>query len=433
MVDPTDTVLEDADCMKAEILTLDDFDFRDKTVILRLDINSPVDHATGELVDDNRIRKSVPTVRELADAGARVVMLAHQGDTEDYRSLVDLAPHAKRLAELLGRRVDFLDDIAGPAAVERIRGLGAGQLLLLNNVRYLTEEVSTFVNYVKLTGEEMGRARLVRNLAPLGDVYVCEAFAAAHRSAPSLIGFAEVLPAAGGRLFVHELGVLTGVKDDPEPPCVYLLGGSRIADAFSMMERVLAKGKAEYVLTSGLTGEVMLLAKGYRLGEPTERLIDDKGLTPYVDRAGELLADHGERILYPTDVAVDDGGRREIGIDELPVDRLLIDIGQRTVAAYVDVIDQAATIFVNGPAGMYEEETAALGTQSLWEALADVPGYSVIGGGDSVAAAARFGVKDRMGYVCTSGGGMVRFLSGQTLPVVEALRQAARRCVEEGA
>ena len=413
--------------MESGILTLDDLDFRDKTVIVRLDINSPIDHRTGGLADDNRIRKSVPTIRELADAGARLVMLAHQGDTEDYQNLISLSVHAERLSELLGRPVTFIDDIAGPAAVERIKRLGSGQSLLLNNVRYLTEEVSTFVNFVKLTPAQMAQSRLVRNLAPLADYYVCEAFAAAHRSAPSLIGFAEALPAAGGRLFVDELGALTQVKEGPARPCVYVLGGARIADAFSMMRRILDEGTADHVLTSGLTGEVVLLAQGVRLGEPTERLIHDKGLTPFVEKARELLDLYSDRMMYPTDFAVDDGGRREIGLEDLPVAHLIVDIGEETVARYVEVIGQAATVFVNGPAGVYEQPLSELGTKRLWTAIADAPGYSVIGGGDSVAAAGRFNVRDRMGYVCTSGGGMVRFLSGQSLPVVEALRRAAQR------
>ena len=413
--------------MEAGILTLDDFDFRDKTVILRVDINSPIDHATGGLDDDNRIRKSLPTIRELADAGARTVILAHQGDTEDYHSLVSLAPHAERLAELLGRPVGFVADVCGPAAVERVRALQNGELLLLENVRYLTEEVSTFVNFVRLTPEEMARTWLVRTLAPLADLFICEAIAAAHRSAPSLVGFAEALPAAGGRLFVDELKALTRIKEAPAQPCIFLLGGSRIADAFSMMEQVLKEGTAHRVLTSGLTGEVMLLALGHRLGEPTEQLICDKGLWPFIDRARALLDTYGERILYPSDLAVDDGGRAELSLDELPSKRLLADIGPTTVARYVEEIRRAATIFVNGPAGIYEQPVSALGTERLWTAVADAPGYSVIGGGDSVAAAKRFGVRERMGYVCTSGGGMVRFLSGQALPVVEALRRAARR------
>lgn len=413
--------------MDAGILTLDDFDLCDKMVILRLDINSPIDRQTGQLADDNRIRKSVPTIRELSDAGARVVMLAHQGDTEDYQNLISLTPHAERLSELLAQPVGFLDDIAGPAAIERIKALRSGQLLLLNNVRYLTEEVSTFVNFVKLTPEQMAKTRLVRNLSPLADWYVCEALAAAHRSAPSLIGFAEVLPAAGGRLFVDELTALTRVKESPTPPCVYVLGGARIADAFSMMKQVLSEGTADHVLTSGLTGEVMLLAQGYQLGGPTERLIQDKGLSLFIDRARELLDHYGERILYPVDLAVDDGGRKEITLEDLPVDHLLVDIGERTISRYIDVIGQAQTLFVNGPAGVYEQPVSVLGTERLWTAIADAPGYSVIGGGDSVAAAARFNVRDRMGYVCTSGGGMVRFLSGQALPVVEALRRAKQR------
>jgi len=413
--------------MEAGILTLDDFDYRDKTVILRVDINSPINQATGGLADDNRIRKSLPTIRELADAGARVVMLAHQGDTEDYQNLISLAPHAERLRECLGRPVGFVDDICGPAAMERIKALKRGDLLLLNNVRYLIEEVSTFVNFVKLTPEQLAKTWLVRNLAPLADYFVCEAFAAAHRYTPSLVGLAEALPAAGGRLLIEEFGALARVKETPTHPCVYVLGGARIADAFSMMKTVLSSGAADRVLTSGLTGEVMWLAQGQPLGAPTEQLIKDKGLTPFIEQARELLQLFGDKIMYPLDFAIDDQGRREIGVDELPSDHLLVDVGAKTIARYIDVINTAATIFVNGPTGMYEKPVSALGTEKLWAAIADAPGYSVIGGGDSVAAAGKFKVKDRMGYVCTSGGGMVRFLSGLELPVITALRRAAQR------
>ncbi len=411
--------------MLPAILSLDEFDFAGKTVILRVDINSPINAVEKTLKDDNRIRKSLPTIRELADSGARVVMLAHQGDTEDYQNLIDLAPHAERLSLLLGKPVAFIDDIAGPAAVAHIKDLEDGQLLLLNNVRYLTEEVSTFVNFVKLTPAQLADTRLVRNLAPLADYFVCEAFAAAHRSAPSLIGFAQVLPAIGGRLFVDEYSALARVKENPTPPRVYVLGGARIADAFSMMDQVLATGAAETVLTSGLTGEVMLLAQGKRLGEPTEQLIDDKGLSPFIERARKLLEDYGERIQVPSDFAVDDGGRKELSLEQLPTDKLIIDIGQDTIDRYIAYIQQAATIFVNGPSGIYEQPAGALGTQRLWTAIAQAPGYSVIGGGDSVAAAKRFDVRDQLSYVCTSGGAMVRFLSGQRLPVVDALIAAA--------
>ena len=411
--------------MEAGILTLDDFKVGGKTVILRVDINSPIDRETGGLVNDNRIRKSLPTITELADAGAKVVLLAHQGDTEDYHNLISLEQHAARLADLLARPVGFIDDIAGPAAVAAVKALKAGELLLLNNVRYYTEEVSTFVNFVKLTPDQLAKTRLVRNLAPLADLFVNEAFAAAHRYSPSLVGFAEVLPTAAGRLFIEEFGALARVKETPSHPCVYVLGGSRIADAFSMMQQVLSEGAADKVLTCGLNGEVMVLARGTALGTPSERLIEEKGLTPYIQKAKELDVAFGEKIISPVDFAIDNGRRVELDLGGLPSDHLLVDIGAQTIAQYEQVIAQAATIFVNGPAGIYEQPASAEGTRRLWNAVADASGYSVIGGGDSVAAGAKFGTLERMGYVCTSGGGMVRFLSGQELPVVTALRRAA--------
>jgi phosphoglycerate kinase len=413
--------------MNLNILTLDDFDFAGKTVILRPDINSPIDHETGELADDNRIRKSLPTIEELIGAGARLAILAHQGDIEDYRSLVDLAPHAARLSELLGHPVAFVDDVCGPTAVARVEALEPGEVLLLNNVRYLTEEVSTFVKYVKLTPEQVSRTRLVRNLAPVADIYVNDAIAAAHRFTPSLVGFAEVLPAAGGRLFTDEYRSLSHVKENPGHPCVFVLGGSRIADAFSMMEQVLGDGTADHVLTGGLTGEVMLLAKGYKLGDPTEKLIADKGLLPYIERAGHLLDRYGDRILYPTDLVVEDGGRTTLALDDLPADRLLVDVGEETIRRYAGIIAGAKTTFFNGPVGIYEQPASEEGTRRILTAIADSAGYSVLGGGDSVAAAGRFGLRDRLSYVCTSGGAMVRFLSGQELPVVEALKRARAR------
>lgn len=420
--------------MEAGLLTLDDIGFNGKTVILRVDINSPVDAGTGELKDDNRIRKSIPTIRELAEGGARVVMLAHQGDTEDYQNLIALGPHARRLAELLGRPVEFVDDIVGPYALERVTACQNGEILLLNNVRFLTEEVSTFVQFVKLTPAQLAESWLVRKLAPLADLYVSEAFAAAHRYSPSLVGFTEVLPSAGGRLFVQELSALHRVREAPGKPCIFLLGGSRSADAFSMMEYVLANGTADCILTGGLTGEIMLLAKGYRLGERTEQFITDKGLGQFIEQSKKLLDEYGDRIECPLDLAFvsETGERVEIGLEELPASPLLVDIGKETIRRYERLIAGAATIFINGPVGVYEKGPSALGTERLWRMAADAPGYSVIGGGDSVAAAKHFGVAGQMGYVCTAGGCMVRYLSGQQLPVVDALRRAAERHANTG-
>ena len=203
--------------------------------------------------------------------------------------------------------------------------------------------------------------------------------------------------------------------------------GEADADAFSMMEQVLGEGAADQVLTCGLNGEVMLLAQGHRLGVPTEPLIDDKGLTPLVARARDWLARYGDRILFPHDVVVEAGRRKQLTTAELPVEAPMVDVGEQTIARYIEIINQAAAIFVNGPAGIYENPVSAMGTERLRNAIADAPGSSVIGGGDSVAAGAKFNVLERIGYVCTSDGGMVRFLSGQELPVIAALRRAAKR------
>ena len=410
------------------IPTLDDLDVQGRVVLLRVDINSPIDRATGKINDDNRLNMSLPTIADLADAGARVVMIAHQGDTLDYHNLVSMDEHAEILSEKLGREVDFIDDVAGPAARAAIQALGDGEILLLDNIRFLTEEVSTFESAVKLTPAEMTNTYLVRNLAPLVDVYVNDAFAAAHRNAPSMVAFQELLPTAGGRLLIDEVTALSGLASDPKRPCVFLLGGLKISDAFSMMEKVLADGAADRILTTGITANVMLTARGVDLGEPTAAFIDDRSLDAFIPRAAELLEAYGDRIEVPTDLAYDeDDERREITVAELHTDHLLIDVGSETVAAYEAVIADAATLFVNGPAGVYESAAGEYGTRSLWEAVAASNGYSVIGGGDTVASARRFVDPDDIGFISTGGGALIRFLSGQPLPLIEAMEKAAER------
>ena len=410
------------------IPTLDDLDVQGRVVLLRVDINSPIDRTTGKINDDNRLNMSLPTIADLADAGARVVIIAHQGDTLDYHNLVSMDEHAEILSEKLGRDVDFIDDVAGPAARAAIQALGDGEILLLDNIRFLTEEVSTFESAVKLTPAEMTNTYLVRNLAPLVDVYVNDAFAAAHRNAPSMVAFQELLPTAGGRLLIDEVTALSGLASDPKRPCVFLLGGLKISDAFSMMEKVLADGTADRILTTGITANVMLIARGVDLGEPTAAFIDDRSLDAFIPRAAELLEVYGDCIEVPTDLAFnEDGERREIAVAELPTDHLLIDVGSETVAAYEAVIADAATLFVNGPAGVYESAAGEYGTRSLWEAVAASTGYSVIGGGDTVASARRFVDPGDIGFISTGGGALIRFLSGQPLPLIEAMEKAAAR------
>ena len=217
--------------MRFGICTLDDWDVSGRTVLCRVDINQPVDRTTGTLRSTKRIEACVPTVRELADKGARVVLLAHQGSDIEYQNYWSTEPHAEVLRRLLGREVKWIDDVCGPAAREAIQSLGEGEILLLDNVRFLAEEQTLFEKSLKLTHEQQARTLLVRKLAPLADLYVCDAFAAAHRDQPSLCGFEQVLPSAMGRLFEEEYCVISGLMEQPERPCVFVLGGAKVSDA----------------------------------------------------------------------------------------------------------------------------------------------------------------------------------------------------------
>ncbi len=402
-----------------------DLDVAGRRVLLRVDINAPIDPETGRIADDARLDRSVPTIRELADRGAKLVVMAHQGDALDYHNLVSTEEHAVKLAEKLGRPVQWVDDVAGPEARRRIEALGDGEILLLENLRIYGEELTTFERDVTLSPEDMARCYLVRHLAPLFDLYVNDAFATAHRAAPSMVAFQRLLPSAAGPLLAAEVAGLSRLLDEPARPAVFLLGGLKVSDGFSMMGRVLDDDLADRVLTTGVLGEIFLLADGVSLGEATERFIAERDLTRWVAEAEALLVEHRDRIGLPTDVAVVEGGaRRELAVADLPVDALIVDIGDATIRSHEAELAAAGTVFVNGPAGAYERDGADVGTRRLLQAVASAPGMTAIGGGDTVASAKRFVDLDDIGYVSTAGGALVRFVSGQALPLLDAFGAA---------
>ncbi len=410
-----------------KIRSMKELELHRKKVLLRLDINSPIDAGTKRIVNDNRIRKSIPTLEYLIEQNAAVAIIAHQGDTLDYQNLVPLSEHAKRLSEHLGREVGYIDDVCGPAAQKAVKALEPGQLIILGNVRYLTEEVSSFENNVPLTAAEMKDTWIVRSLAPLFDAYINDAFAAAHRNAPSMVAFQQHLPSGAGILFFDEVTALTQVMESPERPAVFVLGGAKISDAFGMIDQVLANGSADTILTVGVTGLVFLIADGYDLGSSVREFLSKRSLDVFIEPARGYLRDYPGRIRYPVDLAYElpDGTRSETRVDaeKLP-DGLFPDIGAATIAEFKDAIEKAGTIFVNGPAGVFEDPKWEIGTRELWRAVAAAPGYSVIGGGDSVSATARFTDPAKMSYICTAGGAMVRFLSGKKLPLIQAMEEA---------
>ena len=412
--------------MRFGIRTLDELHLSGKTVLCRVDINQPVDRASGTLKSINRIRACVPTVRELSDKGAKVVLMAHQGSDIEYKNYYTTKPHAAVLSELLGREVKWIDDVCGPAAREAIRALKDGEILLLDNVRFVAEEQTLFETKLRLTHEQQARTLLVEKLAPLADCYVCDAFAAAHRDQPSLCGFEQVLPSAMGRLFEQEFCTVSQVMEAPERPCVFVLGGAKISDAFLMMQTVLPRGVADHIVTGGLVGNIFLTALGKQIGQGSLDFILKSNYGEYIDRARELYAQYADKIVLPKDLSwVENGGRKEALLGSVPADIGAVDIGHETVREYQQLILNAGTVFVNGPMGVFEQLESEYGTRAVWQAIADTKGHSVLGGGDSITATEKFGLTDRMGYICTGGGALIRFLSGEVLPVVRALRHGA--------
>ncbi len=413
--------------MRFGIKTLDEFDVKGKTVLCRVDMNQPVDRATDTLKSINRIRGCVPTIRELSEKGAKVVVMAHQGSDIEYKNFYTTRPHGRVLEELLGRPVKFIDDVCGPAAREAIWDLKDGEILLLDNVRYVSEEQTLFEMKLQLSHEEQAKTLLVDKLAPLADLYVCDAFAAAHRDQPSLCGFEQVLPSAMGRLFENEYCAVSKVMENPEHPCVFVLGGAKISDAFLMMETVLKRGIADKVLTGGLVANILLAAAGKEIGEGSLAFIRKSNYEDWIEKIKPLYEAYKEQIVLPADLAwVEDGQRKEAAVGRIPSQAGLVDIGHQAVEEYRKILLSAKTVCVNGPMGIFEEEITEYGTKGVWQALADTRAYTLIGGGDSVTATEKYKLKDQMSYICTAGGALIRFLSGEELPVVKALRHAAQ-------
>lgn len=414
--------------MKFGINTIDEFDLAGKTVLCRVDMNQPIDWETGTLKSTTRIEACAPTIKELSDAGAKVVVLCHQGSDIEYKNFYCTKPHAKVLSELLGREVAWIDDVCGPTARGEIVSMKEGDILLLDNVRYMSEEQTLFEHKLRLTHEQMAKTAVVEKLAPLGDIYVCDAFAAAHRDQPTLCGFEEVLPSAMGRLFEKEYVVISSLMEAPERLCVFVLGGAKIADAFLMMETVLKGGIADKILAGGVVGNILLAAAGKDIGSGSVDFIYRTNYGEYIDVARGLLDEYADRIVMPTDLGyVEDGHAAYCMVGEAPEGITAIDIGPETTKLYQEIIRSAKTVFVNGPMGVFEQEASEMGTKEVWEALGDTEAYTVIGGGDSITATTKYGQTDDISYICTGGGALIRFLTGEELPVVAALRSAAKK------
>ncbi len=398
---------------------LTDFDFSNRTVFLRADLNSPVEN--GRITSDARFRAVLPTIKYLLDNGAKLVIATHQ--SRPYRGdYVTTEEHAEILSGLLGQKVEYVEDIFGRLAREKISSLKAGEAIMLENLRFSAEEVF----YKPL--EDCERTFFVRKLAPLIDYVVNDAFAASHRSQPSLVGFARLKPMAMGFLMEKEVSALTRAYEHGESPRVYVLGGAKVEDSLRVVENVLRKEKADLILTGGLVGHVFTLAKGFNLGDANIEFMEKKGLLELVDWAERILDEFYPLIRTPVDFAVDCKGERvEVELlsdekrlfDEYPI----LDIGSRTVEKYRGILLNAGTIVANGPMGVFEREEFALGTVGVFRAIGESKAFSVVGGGHSIASIYRYNITG-ISHVSTGGGAMLSFFAGEKLPVLEAFRMS---------
>jgi phosphoglycerate kinase len=403
-------------------LTLDDVKVKDKTVVVRVDFNSPIDPEKKTILDDTRIRAhGETTIRELADKGAKVIVLAHQGRKKDP-DFVPLKQHSEILSKILGKPVKYVDDLFGQKAKNAIRNLKNGEILVLENVRTFDAETK------EGTSEEHARTELVKNLAPLADLFVNDAFAAAHRAHVSIIGFTPVLQSVAGRIMERELKSLSRVLEKPEKPCVFILGGAKADDSLEISKHVLDNGTADYILTGGVVGQVFLAAQGIDLGRANMELLRKEKLGDLMPGIMDLEQKYPERVKTPTDVAVETNGKRkEISIKRLPTEYVMMDIGARTTEYYSKIVKNAKTIVASGPMGVYENDKFSFGTKKILEEIANSKAFSLVGGGHTIGALEKFGLGQKISYVSTAGGALIEFLMGKKLPGVVALEEAGIR------
>ena len=408
-------------------LTIDDFKVKGKVVLLRIDINSSLDPETGQILDDTRIRRHSKTVDELCELEARIVILSHQS-RPGKKDFVNLENHAQRMSEIINKKVDFIPDLYGELAVSSIKAMKDGEIIMLDNVRFDKEEVSLRkFNGENFTPQE--NAKMVEVLAPLASLFVNDAFAAAHRCQPSLVGFAKKLPAVAGRVMQRELDYLGKAIESGPSPRIALLGGSKAADSVTIANNFLEKGIDE-VLTGGVVANIFLIASGIDIGKQSTEFII-QSISEYkkiIEKARKLINKYGKRIVIPTDVAINDNGlRRGISVKELPTDHAVYDIGLDTLVNYIEKIEKAGTIISNGPMGVFENSEFAAGTREMFNAMANCQGITVVGGGETTMAFNQMGLSSKVEHLSTGGGSCISFMSGEIMPVLEAMRRSKVR------
>ena len=404
--------------------TIDDFEMKNKKVILRIDINSSINPENGDILDDTRIKRHAATVKELAGKEAKIVILAHQSRPGKL-DCVSLKEHAKRMSEIIDIEIKFVPDIYGNSAVNLINELKSGEILMLDNVRFDNEEVE-LKNFENDNFEKQANSNMVKTLAPLADLFVNDAFAAAHRCQPSLVGFAEKMPAIAGRVMQRELDFLGKAIASGPSPRIALLGGSKAADSVAISEYFLKKG-VDYVLTGGVVANIFLIAANKDIGKPSTEFVKNNisNHEKIIADAKKLIEKYNGRIVYPSDVATNANGKRiGVSIDQLPTENPIHDIGLDTLVKYINLIEDAGTIIANGPMGVFENSEFAIGTREVFQAIANSEGMTVVGGGETAMAFNQMGLAKGVEHISTGGGACIAFMADETMPALEAMRRS---------
>ena len=411
----------------ARVLTLDNVNVDGKTVIVRVDINSPMAPATNTFLDDTRIKAIVPTLNRLSKA--KVIILAHQSrpGKDDFTSTLG---HSRELGRLLGRQIKWVDDIYGSKAMDAIEQLQDGQILMLNNVRMDEQEISVSGDFATLS-----KTKMVQVLSGIADIFVNDAFACAHRSTASITGFTHEIPCVAGELMGYEIRKLDYALENPQRPCLAILGGIKVDDSVTVADNMLRHGIADDVWVTGGVANMMVELSGIDIGDLNHNfLVNELGDNYHstVETAKSLLNDFPDNIHLPVDLAANiEDNRVDLFLEDLPVEASLIDLGIQSTMAISAAIKNAGTVILNGPAGIFEVPDFSLGTIEILNACAETDGYAVMGGGHTATLVMKYGLAGKMGHVSTGGGASLDYIAGRTLPGIASLEASAKQFAVE--
>jgi len=388
--------------------TLNDFNVTGKRVLVRVDLNSPVDNGIVQL--SARIKQHAQTIKELSDKNAKVVILAHQGRKGEEEYLESLDQHAKLLSEQVGKEVKYINYLFGSEVVKAIEELKEGDILLLKNTRAWDGETEN------LTAKQHAKGALIEVLKDHFDLFVQDALSVCHRSHASVTGFAYVLPNCAGRVLEAELKALEKVTENVERPFVLVLGGSKPSDYIDLINKYLEEDKVDSILSCGLFGQVCLIAKDIDLGKEQE-FLEGKGAMECIFDIKKIA----DKITTPVDLAVKiNNKRKELKLDKLPSEYEIFDIGSKTIRQYCKILSKAKTIFLKGTPGYYLWPEFSKGTVKILKKIGKSKAFSLVGGGDSSSAVEEFGIKG-IDHISLSGGALLRYLAGKRLPGLEVL------------